>query len=298
MRRIVFLINPISGVSNKDALKRLIRTRCMTASVEHEIQPTHISGDYSALKARVMHGEITDIVVCGGDGTVSQVAGALFGTTVNIGILPVGSGNGLAFAAGISSNLDKAMDIILAGKSVETDGFLVNDHFSCMLCGLGFDASVAHAFAAQKRRGLRTYLRLSAYHFLKSRPWPFIIYKDSTVVKTNAYFISIANSNQFGNNFRIAPRASLSDGLLDIVVVHKMNKARMAFSILHHLFYGKVTLVDDTRFHKGHIHYFQAKKIIIENPALAPFHADGEPMPSANKYSISIIEKAFRLIQP
>lgn len=298
MRRIVFLINPISGVSNKELLRNLITTRCTQEGLQFEIEPTLLSGDYSKLKARVMHGEVTDVVVCGGDGTVSQVAGQLYGTSVNIGILPVGSGNGLAFAAGIPGNLSKALDIIMRGQARDTDGFLVNDHFSCMLCGMGFDASVAHDFASQKKRGLVTYLKLTMSNYLRARTWPFVISDGKSTVETHAYFISIANSNQFGNNVRIAPRASLSDGLLDIIVVHKMSKARMAVMIARQIFFGKISRLDDSRFHKDCIHYFQTEKLTIENPGLAPFHADGEPMVSELTYRVSVIKNAFRLIQP
>ena len=100
-----------------------------------------------------------------------------------------------------------------------------------LLCGIGFDADVAHEFAKQKTRGLQTYFRISTMQFFKSKPYPFEIHADDRILKTEAYFISVANSNQFGNNFTIAPQASMSDGLLDIVIVKKMNKIILPFSV-------------------------------------------------------------------
>ena len=175
---------------------------------------------------------ITDVVICGGDGTVNAVVNALQGVQVNIGIIPMGSGNGLAFAAKIPKQTGRALDIIFKGNACPIDAFHINEKFSCMLCGIGFDAVVAHEFAKQKTRGLQTYIRISTMKFFKSKPYPFEIKLDDRIIKTDAYFISIANSNQFGNNVTIAPRASMSDGLLDIVIVKKMNKISLPFSVL------------------------------------------------------------------
>src|SRR6185295_15557861 len=107
-----------------------------------------------------------------------------------------------------------ALEIIFKGEPVLTDGFMINDQFSCMLCGLGFDAKVAHDFAQQPKRGLITYIRMALKNYFSAKTYPFEIESASQSFKTEAYFISIANSNQFGNNFTIAPKASLSDGLL------------------------------------------------------------------------------------
>src|SRR6185437_16612354 len=106
------------------------------------------------------------------------------------------------------------------------------EHFSCMLCGIGFDASVAHAFAKQKKRGLQTYIKVSTLQFFKAKPFSFEIKLKDGLLKTEAFFICIANSNQFGNNFTIAPKASLSDGLLDVIEVKKMSKLRIVWSVL------------------------------------------------------------------
>ena len=156
---------------------------------------------------------------------------ALQGVPVNIGIIPIGSGNSVALACKIPRQPGLALDIIFKGKAYPVDAFNVNEKFSCALCGIGFDADVAHEFAKQKIRGLQTYLRISTMKFFNSKPYPFEIKLDGRILKTEAYFISIANSNQFGNNVTIAPRASMSDGLLDIVIVKKMNKIILPFSV-------------------------------------------------------------------
>ena len=167
-----------------------------------------------------------------------------------------------------------------------------------MLCGLGFDAQVAHDFARQQTRGLITYVKQSTKNFFAAKTYPFELSLDGRVINTDAFFISIANSNQFGNNFTIAPQASLHDGLLDIVVVNKMSKLRMVWTILKQIRNGQVRLYEDKKYHRNDIHYFQTKKLTINNPQLAPLHIDGDPAETASVFEIEIIEKAFKLILP
>src|SRR5205085_2538082 len=235
-----------------------------------EISPADKGGQYIYLKEKIDKEKITDVVICGGDGTVSQVAAALLGVDVNIGIIPAGSGNGLAFAAKIPKSASKALQIIFNGKGSFIDAFYINEQFSCMLCGIGFDAQVAHDFALDKRRGLGTYVRQSMKNFFKAAPYVFDVTMHGKTFPTEAFFISIANSNQFGNNFTIAPRASLSDGLLDIVMVKKMSKVKLLWAVLQQIKFGQVWQSEEINFHKREELYFQTDKLVIYNPLLAP----------------------------
>src|SRR4051794_27571312 len=137
MRKIIFLVNPVSGTAKKDAVLREIEVILKAKSIHFEIIPTNPEGRYEFLRHKIYKEHITDIVIVGGDGSVNNVVQALRGEPVRFGIIPFGSGNGLALAANIPRNLRKAMDIILKGDSKAVDAFSVNDHFSCMLSGLG-----------------------------------------------------------------------------------------------------------------------------------------------------------------
>ena len=236
--------------------------------------------------------------MAGGDGTVNHVVSALAGTNVNFGIIPMGSGNGLAFCAGIPKNPKKALDIIFLGQSGFVDAFKINNRFSCMLSGLGFDAQVAYDFAHKATRGLLTYTQQSLVQYFKAHPYQFQVVLNDFSFYTDAFFISIANSNQFGNNFTIAPKASLDDGLLDIVIVQKMNKAKLPFAILQQIRGNNnlQQLVEDMS--KKNILYFQTPSLTIKNLKLAPFHIDGEPAETASEFNIQLIRKCFRLLQP
>lgn len=297
-RKFIYFINPISGTGGKVLLLETIKRKTAEKEIPFEILHTSAAGDYSYLIEKITAEKITDVIVCGGDGTVNQIANVLQGIAINIGIIPMGSGNGLAFAAKIPKRIDRALEIIFNGRSEYVDGFYINKKFSCMLCGLGFDAQVAHDFAKQQKRGLATYVKQSTKNFFSARPYPFEIEMDGSIINTEAYFISIANSNQFGNNFTIAPQASLHDGLLDIVVVNKMSKLRMIWTVLKQIRNGQVRLYEDKKYHRNDIHYFQAKKLSIKNPQEAPLHIDGDPATTSLLFEIEIIEKAFRLLMP
>jgi diacylglycerol kinase (ATP) len=297
-RRFIYFINPISGTKGKEELLKTIQQKTTAQKIPFEILHTNAAGNYAYLHDKIAAENITDVIVCGGDGTVNQIACALMGVKVNIGIVPMGSGNGLALAAKIPRNAAKALQIIFDGKSQYVDSFYINNRFSCMLCGLGFDAQVAHDFANQSTRGLATYVKESTKNFFKATAYPFIIYVDGKKFSTEAFFISIANSNQFGNNFTIAPQASFHDGVLDIVVVNKMSKLRMIWTVLKQIRLGQVRMYEDKKYHRNEIHYFQTKQVTIHNPGLAPLHIDGDPVDTATEFDVKILPKAFKLLMP
>ncbi|MBY0482240.1 MAG: YegS/Rv2252/BmrU family lipid kinase [Chitinophagaceae bacterium] len=297
-RKINFLVNPVSGNTKKDEILRMVHLEMQGKDIPFEFIFTNASGDYDYIKENIEKEGITDIVMIGGDGTVNQVVNALRNMPIRFGIIPVGSGNGLALAAGIPRKPQDAIQLIIAGESKPVDAFLINQQFSCMLSGVGFDAQVAHDFASKASRGLMTYTQQSLINYFKASPYQFEIVLENFSFFTDAYFISVANSNQFGNNVTIAPKASLNDGLLDIVVVQKMNKAKMPFAVLKQIRgNNKLTeLVENLS--KNNILYFQTDSLTIRNNKLAPFHIDGEPHETAAEFKINIIPNCFQLIQP
>jgi len=297
-RKFIFLINPISGSGKKELLKELISQRIAKYNFPFKIVSTDKDGNYAALANKIRSEGITDVIICGGDGTVNSVVSQLMDIPVNIGIIPKGSGNGLALAAGIPKAPSRALDIILKGKTSFIDGFYINNRFSCMLCGMGFDAQVAHDFAKQKRRGLQTYIKVSAINFFKAAPYSFEINCSEGSFLEDAFFVCVANSNQFGNNFTIAPKASLNDGLLDIVIVKKMSKLMVPFSIISQATGINALQRVSDHIKKKNIIYFQTNELTISNPGLAPLHIDGDPVETAEKFHIRVIKKAFRLLHP
>lgn len=296
-RHILYIVNPISGTRTKKDLRKLIEKRTTEQGIPFQIFPSVASGDYSFLHSYIEENRVTDVVIAGGDGTVSQVVASLMDYRLNFGIIPCGSGNGLAYAAGIPKQPQKALDIVFYGKGVSTDGFYINKQFACMLCGLGFDAKVAHDFAQQPKRGLTTYIKEVVRNFFSASTYTFELELHNKKFKTDAFFISVANSNQFGNNFTIAPKASLSDGMLDIVVVTEQSKLSLLLQTFRQVM-GKIKLqpIHAINTEKAVI-YFQTDHLSIRNLSEAPLHVDGDPAETPAKLDITVKKKCFRLLQ-
>lgn len=297
-RHFLYIINPIAGTRNKRSVQQLVEEKTKAAGLSYSIHHSVAGGDYSFLHPIIIAERVTDVVIAAGDGTVNQVINGLKEFNVQFGILPCGSGNGLAFSAGIPKDLEKAIEIIFQGNSQPTDAFLVNGAFACMLCGIGFDAQVAHDFARAPKRGLNTYIQKTVSHFFSVKPYPFRISTASGELVKEAFFISIANSNQFGNNFTIAPKASLTDGLLDIVVATKQNKVSMLVQTIRQVGgFNQLVQEELAKVNKG-ILYFQTDALTINNAGGAPMHIDGDPVPTAPVLEIRILKSCFRLICP
>ena len=295
-RKIIYLINPKSGTKKKDLIQKQIEKITQEKGVSFEFIHTNIEGNYNFIREKIETDKITDVIIIGGDGTVNKVISELRFLNVNFGIIPIGSGNGLARAANIPMKIKSSLELIFKGSGKLVDGFFVNEQFACMLSGIGFDAKVAHDFSTKASRGLFTYTQQSIINFFKAQPYQFQIIVNGFNFFTDAFFISVANSNQFGNNFTIAPKASLNDGLLDVVIVQKMNKAKLPFAILQQLRGNNKlqNLVEDIS--KKNILYFQTPSITIQNLKHAPMHIDGEPVETKETIKFEIIKDCFNLI--
>lgn len=297
-RRLLYIVNPISGTKGKTSLKDLIQQQTKAAGLAFNIVNSVRDGDYRFLLPFIEEKNITDIIIAGGDGTVNGVIGSLRHANVSFGILPCGSGNGLAFAAGIPKSMEQALQIIFNGTATDTDAFRVNGQFACMLAGLGFDAQVAYDFAQYHRRGKGAYINRIIRQLFKAPLYSFAIATGGQTMEVEAYLMSIANSNQFGNQFTIAPQASLTDGWLDVVIVAGKTKAEFLWHALRQVSgLQKVQEIDMLRPDAG-LFYFQAKEVAITNTQKAPLHIDGDPAEAATIIDIQIAEKAFRLIYP
>ncbi|MFM2139454.1 MAG: hypothetical protein RJA57_1761 [Bacteroidota bacterium] len=298
MRRILYIVNPVAGTRSKKGLITLIENRTTEMGIPFEIVTSAANGDYTEWRQRIRTESITDVVIAGGDGTVSQAIGSLVDLPVRFGILPCGSGNGLAHAARIPASTEKALDLVRTGEARPTDAFRINGKFACMLCGLGFDAEVAHAFARQKKRGLPTYVKQTLLQFFRTKSHSFDVVTPERSFYTEAFFISVANSDQFGNHVTIAPRARLDDGLLDVVIFPRQNKLRWIGRALRQLRGGNPPVNPGALNEKAGILYFQTDRLEIRNPGQAALHIDGDPAATATVFSIRVAPGCFRLIRP
>jgi diacylglycerol kinase (ATP) len=228
---------------------------------------------------------------------VQAVASLLFGTKIRLGIIPAGSGNGMAYGAGISSNWRRALKKIIAGDAHATDGYSVNGVNGCMLMGLGYDAQVADAFVHQRKRGFWRYLQLCWSLFFEDKNYRLNIHLPEGTIEGKFFFVSLANSNQFGNRVTIAPMADMRDGKLDLILVSSGSSIRKMVALIYQIILGKPIGVQEAMKQTSIVRYIQTTKVEIENLDVAPLHVDGEPKQTAEKINVEVLPGAFWLIR-
>lgn len=296
-RTFFFLVNPIAGTRSRHGFEDFVKGRMGNHAQLHFVYSTPgMKADEIARQVKTLN--VTDLVAVGGDGTVNIAAEAIINTGVRLGILPFGSGNGLARTAGIPMKAGTALNIVMGGNTIAVDAFRVNDRFSCMLCGLGLDAAIAEGFSKSTTRGFYAYTKQTLIQFFKAKSYRFEIELPGHSFETEAFFFTIANSNQFGNNVTIAPKASLRDGLLDVVIVKRMMKANIPLAVIRQL-RGDYQLRSPIGAEKEkNVAYLQTPSLIIHNPDLAPLHIDGDPMVTSKLINVQVLPAVLTLIVP
>jgi YegS/Rv2252/BmrU family lipid kinase len=255
----LFIINPISGKGKKLKLAEKLLAK------GYKVLFTEYAGHAEEL-AR----EATDdvVVAVGGDGTVNEVARGLVGSNKALGIIPCGSGDGLARHLGLSHNVDKALKTIERGECKSMDVADVNGRMFFSVCGVGFDAVVSERFAKCGKRGLANYIKQGLKTWKEYTPERYTIEIDGVSHEMDAFFITVGNSNQWGNGAKITPLADCCDGVLDITVVEQFGALALP-GMAYKLMAG--TLDRSQR-----VHCFKGKKIRIVRNAEGPAHADGD----------------------
>lgn len=287
MKRVIFVINPISGTHSKAQLPDLIKSE-VSGGFSVEIAQTACKGDGTRIAAEAAASGYDVVVAVGGDGTVNEVACGVRDTQTALAILPIGSGNGLARTLGVPMNLNKALQLINTAAPVSIDYGMVDDHPFFCTCGTGFDAIISHRFAQQKKRGLITYIKTMFPTYATYKPQHVVIDGEGIHVDTRAFFVTVANAGQWGNNAYVAPQADLQDGLLDICIMSRMPVYEIPIAVFN-MFTHRM---DKDLF----MTTLRAPKVSIARDEAGPFHFDGEPNISPAKVEVSLVSKGLRVI--
>lgn len=263
-------MNPNSGTSigkNGLAIQERILSAVKSNAGSAQILFTEERGHATELVRAHMHEEKWKaIVAVGGDGTVNEIARPLVGTDIPIGILPLGSGNGLARHLGLPLALDAALKRLFEGKASTIDSAELNGIPFFCTAGMGFDAYVGHLFSQQKARGLATYVNVSFKAYWSYKPQSFRL----DGVEKQAFSLSFANAGQFGNNAWVAPQASLQDGLLDICTISPFPQW-YGTALAYGLFTKQLK-------QSAYINYQRATEAVVETDTPPIIHYDGEPL--------------------
>jgi YegS/Rv2252/BmrU family lipid kinase len=285
---IVFIINPISGTRHKDDIPELIEARLDKERLSYETVFTEYSG-HAAELARQSAANHADVVVAvGGDGTVNEVARSLVHTNTALGIIPSGSGNGLARHLCIPMDAVKALDIINECQIQQFDYGVINDLPFFCTCGMGFDAFISLKFAEAGKRGPITYVENVLKEGLKYHPGTYVIVDDQGVIYNKAFLIACANASQYGNNAYIAPGATMKDGLLDVIIMEPFSVLD-APQIAADLFMK--TLSNNSK-----IKTFRTKSIHIHRKHPGAIHYDGDPIMTGEDIDIHIEPLGLRIV--
>ena len=289
-KRITYIVNPHSGIGRNKDLAKIIRENTDEQNIDLEI--IKLKKDVRAHDLAFERRNVVDVVVAvGGDGTVNSVASALVGSDTALGIIPSGSGNGLARSLDISLQLPRAIEIINETFISQIDVMhFGGDVYSFNVAGVGFDALVGHKFANLKVRGPIQYMRLVSKEFPNYKPQEYVLKMNDQIFRRSAYLISFANSPQWGFGVQIAPKAVLNDGLIDVCIINDFPPyalPSMAVSLLSQN-------IDKSEYDE----IIRTDKVELDCGEGLWAHIDGEPIMLSGKVTITLQNKALNVVVP
>jgi len=286
--KIAFIINPLSGTEKKEEIPLLIQAELDADVFEPEIVFTEYRGHGTELARKFVKRDFQVVVAVGGDGTVNEIAQSLVHTKTTLGIIPIGSGNGLARHLGIPMNLKKAIQQLNHSESIFMDYGLVNERPFFCTCGTGFDAYVSTEFAKGHKRGIMSYIEKIITGYFSYKSQNYILKGEDIDLKAKAFVLTFANASQWGNNAYIAPQASVQDGKIDISIMS--NFPIIAIPTLALQLFAKT--IDNDLF----MTTLRAKDIRLEREEPGPFHYDGEPYEEGTIIHVKTVQDGLKVL--
>lgn len=286
-KKILFIINPISGIKSKKSLASVIDQYLETYIVEL------VFSEYPKHAEQIAKDKARDfdlIVAVGGDGSINEIAKQISMLNKPLAIIPMGSGNGLARHLNIPLQLDKAVRLLREGSKQHVDTAKLNGHFFISIAGIGFDSLVAAEYAKTKNRGFITYSRIAIQQFFSYQEKEYDLFLDGKSYNKKAFMISFANSSQFGYNTRISPNADCSDSYLDVCIVRKPKIYQLP-KLLYQLWTRKA---DRSKL----IEIIKAKKVSLNQNADQYANIDGESIQVGNQIDIEVNENNLEVLVP
>ncbi len=287
--KLFFIVNPIAGFRHKKK-KILHQIERDFRDQQYEIYYTSGRGDATRAARQAAAEGFSVIVAVGGDGTVNEVASGLVDTDAAMGIVPSGSGNGLARSLGIPLRPSGALALLKTGGAKQIDLGRAGHRFFCAVSGIGIDAVVGHAFDRSSRRGPLPYFLLSARELSRFRPESVRVTIDGESLQFEPLLLTCANATQFGNGAIIAPAARCDDGFLDLCLVPNLPKWQVAAAVPR-LFSGSLD-------RHPRVQYRKVQRVIIEKETPILYHVDGEPEKIESPLEIEILPRALRVVAP
>jgi YegS/Rv2252/BmrU family lipid kinase len=294
--RIVAIINPISGAgADRSVAGRRVAMLDAAATrrgCRAEIHLTERAGHARELAAASVASGTDLVVVWGGDGTINEAGGALMGSNTTLGVIPAGSGNGLAAALNVPRTPETAIDIAFDGREWRIDAGIMADRPFFNVAGIGFDAHIARLFNERGagRRGRWPYVTIGVREGCVYRSDEYRVRLGGEALRLRAFLISFANGREFGMGARIAPQAALDDGLLDATVVAERGVVAR-FWDARHLAFGAVG-----RAPRVTVRTVEAATVEADGPI--EYHVDGEPGIANRRVDVRVVPGALKVKVP
>lgn len=286
---ITLIANPISGGrKDKEGLIRYVLNYFSERGIACTLKYTTRRGEATEFSRQAVKDKSDAVVVIGGDGTINEAAASLINTNVAMGIIPIGSGNGLARSLGIPKNVKQACELISRGPIVPIDVGRINQRFFFLVVGVGFDAVVGKSFDEYNKRGPFSYFYLSAKTYFNYKPEDMRISFNDKSLEIKPFVIAVANGQQYGNNAIIAPQAKLNDGLLNICIFHRLTFLQV-FTQLPKLFLGKIESFSDADF-------YESNTVSIQREGPSVVNIDGEAFCESAELRISVLPQSLNVI--
>jgi diacylglycerol kinase (ATP) len=286
-KKIRFIINPKSGTKNKEKIEKLIHQYIDKSKFDYKILYTKEPHHATILSKQAADLGYDMVIAIGGDGTINEVGKGLINSDTAMGIIPTGSGNGLARNLNIPIDPLKNIDLINKSQTTFIDTCQINNDVFLGIAGIGFDAHIALKFANSKTRGLWSYIYLVFKEYHKYKPQTYELIIDDKKIIKDALLISFAKSSQYGNNIKIAPKAKLNDGYLQVVIL----KNPPFYKISSILFRLKNGSIDKSKYYE----VFSCKKVVIKQNNLIA-HIDGEPAYFENGINIKVNPNSLKIL--
>lgn len=287
-KKAVFIINLVSGTTSKAGVPELIEANINKDVFDYETVVTEYAGHASEIAGRAKDNGTDVVVAVGGDGTVNEVARAIVHSDTALGIMPCGSGNGLARHLLLPMNLHKSIEIINACQIRDLDYGIINGYPFFCTCGMGFDAFISQKFAEAGKRGPMTYAENILREGLKYQPETYVIEDENGVARHKAFLISCANASQYGNNAYIAPQASMSDGLMDVIIMEP-------FDVLEAPQIS-IEMFNKTLDKNSKIKTFKCRKLHIRRSRPGVIHYDGDPVMTSEDIDVELVPHGVKML--